>query len=97
MPSLGLDENTGTSSHGDRASFAAAGCAGAPGDGCCAYADADIATAITSADSRVTRCLIIAGAVRSLGGITPFLHDSRFRFDVIASSGSYVFSTSGSV
>ena len=60
MPSLGLDENTGTSSHGDRASSAAAGCADASGEGCCADADADNATVTRSTDSRVTRCLMFA-------------------------------------
>ena len=65
---MGLDENTGTSSHGDRGSSAAAGCAGASGEGCCADADVDNATVIRSADSRVTRCLICCGALFSNAG-----------------------------
>ena len=51
VPSFGLDENIGTSSHGDRASSAAAGCADASGEGCCANAGPDKATATSSADS----------------------------------------------
>jgi hypothetical protein len=56
---LGLDENTGTSSHGDRGSSATAGGADASGEGCCACADADNASAIKITDSRVRRCPIV--------------------------------------
>ena len=59
VPSLGLDEKTGTRSHGDRASSAAAGCADASGGGCCADADPDHPTVTRSTDSRVMRCLIV--------------------------------------
>ena len=52
VPSLGLDENTGTKSHGDGASFSAAGCADASGEGCCAKADPDKARIAAVINSR---------------------------------------------
>jgi hypothetical protein len=60
VPSLGLDENTGTRSHGDGASSAAAGGAVASGRRSCADADTDNARVPKSTDRSVTNCFAVA-------------------------------------
>jgi hypothetical protein len=51
----------GISSHGERASFSAAGGAAGSGEDSCASAGLDHPTAIKKTNSPVPRCLMVAG------------------------------------
>jgi hypothetical protein len=68
VPSFGLDENTGTTSHGEDLAGGVPVCVadGGAGDGDCADAGADHRTAARSNDSAVTRCLTRPAATSSL-------------------------------